>query len=301
MLQQTTVAAVTPFFERWMARFPTVEALAEASEDEVLAYWQGLGYYRRARLLHSGAKAVVERGWPKSAAEWREVPGVGAYTAGAVASIALGERAALVDGNVERVFARLVAFEGSGPVLKKAAWEWAEAVLPEGEVGKAGDWNQALMELGATVCTPKNPHCGKCPVSEWCRAFQGEQVGDFPSPKPEKAWRELSHIMAVPVFQGRFGLRQRGVGEWWTGMWDFPRGDSREELGLEGEWTRIGEFRHVVTVHKISVEVYRVSVSDLVEGFRWVEGADLGDLALPTPARKAVKMLSDHEKQSRLF
>lgn len=138
MCQQTTVAAVIPFYERWMARFPTVEALAGAEIDEVLTYWQGLGYYRRARYLHAGAQWVVEHGWPSSVEEWRAVPGVGDYTAGAISSISLGLAAPVVDGNVERVYARICADEALNPALKRGAWEWTRSVMVE---ESPGDWN----------------------------------------------------------------------------------------------------------------------------------------------------------------
>jgi A/G-specific adenine glycosylase len=166
MLQQTRVDTVIPYFERFMARFPTVGHLAAAPLDEVLQLWAGLGYYSRARNLHRAAQMVVERGgFPGDVAGLRALPGVGPYTAGAVASIALGVDAPLVDGNVERVLARLFAWEDPPAALHRKAWERAAALLPAGE---AGDYNQALMELGAVICTPQRPSCLVCPVRPGC-------------------------------------------------------------------------------------------------------------------------------------
>lgn len=284
MLQQTTVAAVTGYFVRWMERFPTAEALAAASEEEVLQYWQGLGYYSRARNLHRGVQMVVAEGWPQSVDEWRKVPGVGDYTAGAVGSIAQGMKAPVVDGNVERVFARRMMFGGVGGELKRGAWEWAREVLVE---DRPGDWNQALMELGATLCTPKNPKCGVCPVAESCEAFMAARVGEFPAPKPKKEWIELEHVTVVPIWGDRVGLVQAQRGEWWTGLWQPPRGVQGGDLGVDqGEFA--GRFKHVVTRHKISLEVRRLDVEEELPGVTWFDLAELDDVAMSAPGRRAV-------------
>jgi A/G-specific adenine glycosylase len=173
MLQQTRVDVAKPYFQRWMARFPTVHALAAAKEEAVLQAWSGLGYYRRARNLHAAARRIAADGMPSDAASLRELPGVGAYTAGAIASIAFGERVPAVDGNVVRVLARLHAWTGSAssPRLTKQVQAAAERLVP---ARGAGDWNQALMDLGATVCTPKAPRCDSCPVARLCKAKAGK-------------------------------------------------------------------------------------------------------------------------------
>ncbi len=290
MLQQTTVAAVVPYFERWMERFPVVEALAEASSDEVMRYWQGLGYYSRARNLLAGAKLVVEHGWPDSVERWRALPGVGEYTAGAVASIAQSLPAALVDGNVERVYSRL-AMDGSvGADLKKAAWKWARQNLA---VDHPGDWNQALMELGSTVCLPRNPLCGRCPVPDYCKAAQADRVGEFPSPKPKMQWIELNHVTVVPVFDGKIGLIQVEDGAWWSGLWHPPRGDAVEALAilLGDPGVRVGAFNHVVTRHKISLEVRRLDLDLVVGGLRFVPFGELEEWPISAPGRKAIEMI----------
>lgn len=289
MLQQTTVAVVVPYFERWMDRFPSVEVLAAASEEEVMRYWQGLGYYSRARNLIAGAMIVVEQGWPASVDEWIALPGVGDYTAGAVASISQGLPAALVDGNVERVFARLNVDGSVGPALKKRAWLWARQVLvPE----NPGDWNQALMELGATICLPRNPNCGGCPVLDFCQAFRSEKVKEFPVAKPKKGWVELHHVTVVPVLGDSVGLVQAADGEWWSGLWHPPRAVSLNELRID-KGVRIGTFKHVVTRHKIMLEVRRLELDQPMAGLKFVPKSKLHDWAISAPGRRAIEMVFD--------
>ncbi|HVJ89394.1 MAG TPA: A/G-specific adenine glycosylase, partial [Labilithrix sp.] len=190
MLQQTRVETVKPYFERFMQRFPTPLALAEAPEDQVLAAWSGLGYYRRARMLHAGARVVAQRsGMPADRDGLLELPGIGRYTAGAIASIAYGERVGLVDGNVARVFARIFAIDDD---MKRAGMRRAEQLAEELVPERApGDWNQALMELGATICTPRAPSCERCPVFRSCRAHA------------EKRVEELAHAAAWVSFSRR--------------------------------------------------------------------------------------------------
>jgi A/G-specific adenine glycosylase len=236
MLQQTQVATVIPYFERWMSRFPIVESLAEADEQDVLSLWQGLGYYRRAKLLRKGACWIVANGWPSDVAAWREVPGVGEYTAAAIGSIAQNLPAAVVDGNVERVFARFTASDLVGTGLLRAARVWAADVLV---LEHHGDWNQALMELGATVCTPRDPKCSQCPIEERCVARQTWTVDRFPVAEAKPAIVCETHTVWVPLFEGRFGVRQIPEGQWWAGMWEFPR--SVKPNGEEALGSRVGE------------------------------------------------------------
>lgn len=289
MLQQTTVKAVIPFYERWMARFPDVGALASASMDEVLTYWQGLGYYRRCRMLHAGAVFVLEQGFPTCEAEWRKVPGVGEYTAAAISSIAFGERVALVDGNVERVFVRLNCDEAQN--LKATAWRWVREVLAE----DAGSWNQALMELGATVCIPRAPLCSSCPVVKDCCAFSSGRQNELPMPKNKTEWKELTHHIWIPLAAGRVGIRQIPAGEWWEGMWEFARSEDFDSLStlLNPEWIEeAGSFRHVVTRHKIRAVVAVARNCQKEAAFRWVLPEELEGYAMPSPQRRAWKMAS---------
>ena len=290
MAQQTQVGTVIPYWERWLDRFPNVEALAAAEEADVLAQWQGLGYYRRARLFLAGARWVAANGMPRTAAGWRAVPGVGAYTAGAIASIAFGEPAPLVDGNVERVYARLADDVSEGSVLHRAAWRWAEANV---HGARPGDWNQALMELGATVCTPKSPACDRCPLAADCLARARGTQTLRPAPAKRKATIALRFAVWVPEFEGRYGLRQIPEGEWWEGMWEFPRAPLDEEaslFGIVGEGWRedAGVVRHAVTHHRIENRVSRVRCESPSPALSWFAEEALAALPIPTPQRRCL-------------
>ena len=289
MLQQTQVATVIPYWERWMSRFPTVESLAQASEQEVLSYWQGLGYYRRCRLLLLGAKWVSEHGLPTTVLDWLKVPGVGEYTAGAIASIAQGIPAPLVDGNVERVFARVTADPTTGSQLKASAWQWAEHNLYD---PRPGDWNQALMELGATVCIPREPICEECPRQTW-------RVEAFPTKPPRPKLTHQRHVVWIPEFEGHLGVRQIPGGQWWEGMWEFPRVDvtntqdvSALEKLLGPSWMQsIGTIKHAVTTHRIVIDAYYMHIQHKNEEMRWLSLAELEELPMPAPQRKLLKLL----------
>lgn len=299
MLQQTQVATVIPFWQRWMARFPDVQTLAAADEQDVLALWQGLGYYRRGRLLLEGARFIAENGMPRTATEWRAVPGVGPYTAGAVASISIDDPAALVDGNVERVYARLSVDRATGTALNRNAWRWAAENLNE---ERPGDWNQALMELGATVCRPTNPDCPHCPLEGNCLARQTYVVDELPvaeaKPKPVR----LAHAVWIPVFEGRLGVRQIPEGLWWQGMWEFPRADAVEgeevpelrRLVGPGWRQSVGQIRHSVTHHRITVDVSLIRCKSASPNLRWETPTALAALPMPAPQRKALRLALPH-------
>lgn len=224
MLQQTRVETVEAYYQRFLSRFPDVGSLAAADEQAVLEAWSGLGYYRRARLLHQGAQFLVEEHEgevPDTAPALREIPGVGAYTAGAIASIAFDQPAALVDGNVARVFSRLNAIEE--PQLQdakaKAHWKLASEVL---EHGSPRVLAQAMMELGATVCTPKNPRCLLCPVREQCRAYALGRQTEIPAPKQKKPSPEF-HYWALGVTWGdKLLLERRPKSGLLAGLWCLP-------------------------------------------------------------------------------
>lgn len=291
MLQQTQVATVIPYFERWMARFPTFQALATVSEDEVLSLWQGLGYYRRARQLLLGAKTIVQSSeTPKSVADWQQVPGIGPYTAGAIASIALNEAVPLVDGNVERVYARLENDPSSDPLLNKSAWKWAtENVHQE----RPGDWNQALMELGATMCKPVDPKCMECPVAAHCKALQAGTQNQLPTVIKKAKPKLLTHFVWIPVCKGKLGVRQIPVSQWWEGMWEFLREENLHALEAQfpDAWPEsVGSFRHTVTNHRIQVHVSLIRLDMELNHLRWVSQEELTNLALPAPQRKALSL-----------
>jgi A/G-specific adenine glycosylase len=232
MLQQTRVEAVIPYFEKWMRLFPDLQALANASEHEVLNAWEGLGYYSRARNLHKAAKIVVERyngEIPRDLDELRKLPGIGRYTLGAIASMAFGMDVSALDGNIKRVYARIFDVEEpvDSPAGEKLLWQLADKNLPKGH---AGDYNQALMDLGATICVPKNPRCLICPVMKLCKARQNGTQNQRPVLKPKKEVPHYVHAAAVivrrigkPPYKGVL-LAQRPSQGLLGGMWEFPNG-----------------------------------------------------------------------------
>ncbi|MFM7248687.1 MAG: A/G-specific adenine glycosylase [Planctomycetaceae bacterium] len=293
MLQQTQVERVVDYFHRFLARFPDVARLAAASEAEVLRQWEGLGYYRRARQLHAAAKRIVAAHGGRTPATFEALlvlPGIGRYTAGAIASIAGGERRPIVEANSRRVLARLVAHRsplggaaGDGPL-----WEVAEALLPP---ARAGDWNQALMDLGATLCTPRAPECHRCPVAGQCRARLERSVATIPAAAPRRAIEARRERALVVRRAGRVLLVRRGPGEWWEGLWDFPRLPADALLApLEcGPRRRAGTVSYTVTHHRVSVAV---AVCDAAQpgprrrGMRWVAWDDLAGVAMTSPGRR---------------
>ena len=224
MLQQTQVDRVIPFFERFLRRFPTLEALAGAKLDDVLAAWSGLGYYSRARNLHAAAKAVVARhggDLPSTVEELLELPGFGRYTAGAVASIAFGLRAPLVDGNVARVLSRLFLVEGApgDPAREALLWRLA-GILVDGP--RPGDFNQSVMELGATVCVPASPRCASCPVARWCGALVKGRTGELPPPRRPTRRKRLELVVGLAQKRGAVLLARRPDGGLFGGLWELP-------------------------------------------------------------------------------
>ncbi|HUS28903.1 MAG TPA: A/G-specific adenine glycosylase [Kofleriaceae bacterium] len=239
MLQQTRVQTVIPYWERWMSRFPTVGALAQAPLDDVLAAWAGLGYYSRARNLHAGAQTVVTKlggALPSRASELRAVPGIGPYTAGAIASIAYGERAPLVDGNVARVLARVYGIEedikssGGQKLLWSRAGELMNA-LPAGHA--PGDLNQGLMELGATTCSPTSPRCLVCPLAKLCVAAKTGRQDELPVVAARKKESELPILARAALWIERDGvllLARRTPGGLFGGLWELPQGESALEI-----------------------------------------------------------------------
>lgn len=312
MLQQTQVATVAPRYERFLERFPSCEALSAASEEEVLAAWSGLGYYRRARLLQCAAREITRRpeGFPQTAAELAGLSGIGAYTAAAVASIAFGEATPVVDGNVERVVARRLAL--AEPVARAAVKRQLRAGAAELLVaGRAGDSNQALMELGATCCRPRAPRCDECPLAADCAARQLGSPEAFPV-KAEGRPRERHGLLSAWVVRedGRVLLFRRGAGEGWlAGMWELPTvpadGSSEARLGERyggafrlGE--RLGAYRHEVTFRSLRVEVRRASwagaqeVAEAPEG-RWFGGEELAAVATSAMVAKARAVVAARE------
>lgn len=236
MLQQTTVAAVIPYFERFIAAFPGVAELAAAPLDDVLRLWEGLGYYSRARNLHRAAGLVVSQHggqFPADAKQLQQLPGIGRYTAGAIASFAFDLPAPIVEANTERLYARLLALRDDvrSSAGQKQLWSFAESIVSK---ERPGDFNQAVMDLGAQVCTPASPSCSDCPVREYCGAFRLGLQHELPRKPPRAAVTEVAELAVIPVRvqRGRqqFLLRRRNAGERWAGMWDAYREESQPEI-----------------------------------------------------------------------
>ncbi|MCE9559949.1 MAG: hypothetical protein K8R88_13495, partial [Armatimonadetes bacterium] len=277
------IATVIPYWERWIARFPTVQSLARASEEEILQYWQGLGYYRRARMLQAGAVFVVENGFPVSAEDWRKVPGVGQYTAAAIASICLSEHVAVVDGNVKRVFSRFTA-ANSG---EREAWNWAQEILDQ---TRPGDWNQAMMELGATICTPKNPSCHICPLQCECRAFSQGTVLNFPAVKVPTATKRLYQQVLVQISGESVRVQKIPTGRWWEGLFEFGGVLSEMRPGpIDGYL--LGSWKYAVTNHRIEVHAMVDFQANGDPSETWVRIRDLEALPMPAIQRKIARKL----------
>jgi A/G-specific adenine glycosylase len=308
MLQQTRVDTVIPYFERFLQRFPTVSALAAAPEEGVLALWSGLGYYRRARLLHAGAKAVVERHQgvvPEDAEARRALPGIGRYTAGAIGSIAFELEEPLVDGNVARVLSRVHAIDAAlgGKESEVALWREAEAWV-KGDA--PGELNQALMELGALVCTPSSPRCEACPLMRHCLAKQVDRVATLPTPKVKKAPKELAVIaLLVRDQEGRVLLIRSTDsalgGELFKGLFNAPMCEGEGRADADALAKRVGAklvplarpevFTHVLTHRRLTVHVYAardVSVR-ASEDVRWVAEEALPQVGVSTLTKKILR------------
>ena len=237
MMQQTTYASVLPYYERFLRRFPTVGALAAADESDVLKAWEGLGYYARARNLHKAARQIVggraQPRWPRTSAEWSAVPGVGPYTAAALASVLDGERVPVVDGNVARVFARV--WELADDFHKQPARaRLAQRLQPEIDCARVpGDFNQAMMELGALVCTPANPNCGDCPLRALCAACRKGTQAEYPTKAEKKPLPvRKRRVVIIRDGEGRVLLVKNREGGLLKGLWDLP---TIEELGSQSQ------------------------------------------------------------------
>ncbi len=277
MLQQTRVAAVLGHYERFLARFPNVEALARVRLSSVLAVWSGLGYYRRARLMHQASRRIVHDGFPADAASWQRLPGIGRYTAAAIASICHGERCAVVDGNVKRVLARLL---GAAP---RDAWAVADELLSR---ARPGDFNQAMMELGATVCTPRAPVCDRCPIASLCRSCAN--IGK--PPRSVTTPRGKSKVVyGLLVDSGRVFLTQRDPrASVMPGLWELPAVSDGLTTG-DTEDTAI-MLRHSIMNTDYVVTVVRLPPEHATEfSGRWFPLQRAAALPLTGLARKVMR------------
>ncbi len=313
MLQQTRVETVVGYYTRWVAALPTVEVLAAADEDQVLKLWEGLGYYRRARNFHRAAKVVVvERAGrlPTDAKTWLTLPGVGRYTAGAIASIVFGEPVPVLDGNVKRVLSRLFRIESSidDKVTIDALWDVAARLVP-GDA--AGDFNQALMELGARVCVPRRPSCLVCPLADPCRARRAGVQEKLPVRKAKRPVPYRDDVAALVSRGGRYLLAKRPEGLL-GGLWEFPGGPVAEDetqssalvrnlkdrLGVDSAVGALrGQVRHAFTHRRVTYHLYNVR---LVGGtpaprfhteLRWARRAEWDDMALPVAMQRLIALL----------
>jgi A/G-specific adenine glycosylase len=280
MLQQTRVAAVIPYYEKFLAAFPDAAALAAAPEERVLAMWAGLGYYSRARnLRESGGKIAANGGFPRAFESIRKLPGIGDYTAAAISSIAFGLPHAAVDGNVRRVVVRLLNDDAADVPA------YASHLLDRNDPGR---WNQALMELGATICTPHDPRCAECPIAKYCEARKHGAQTSIPKkrakPTPERLERSLLIIQERGCILLTPSPRVRG-------FWDLPEDVKGVERG-----TKLGEFRHTITHRHYKFLVFkalpirkRLAASGKL--YRWVEHQKIDEIALSTTAKKALRCL----------
>jgi A/G-specific adenine glycosylase len=298
MLQQTRMEVVLGYFSRFMAQFPTVDSLARASLDEVTAAWSGLGYYRRARMLRDGAADVMTRfggAIPRTVEELTSIAGIGRYTAGAIASIAHEQRASIVDGNVARIVARLFAIDAplASPAFMREAWTRSEELVASSKSPR--DFNQGLMELGALICTPRNPACDRCPLRRECAAFISGRVDQLPWPKVKTITRELRIPLYLVTDRDGRVLMRRESGQLMRGMFHLPHGDTTLLTGTPlriGAASTLGTFRHTVTNRRITFEVFAVARRPRARGdeYAWVDPAALAAIPHPSYVRKALRL-----------
>lgn len=309
MLQQTQVATVIPYYHRFLARFPTIADLASAGEQDVLRVWQGLGYYSRARNLQAAARKVLaDHGgaMPRNLEQLLKLPGIGRYTAGAIASIAFDLRAPILDGNVTRVLCRLdnITADPREKHTRALLWRRAEEIMP---AQRPGDFNSALMELGATLCTPRNPQCLICPVRAHCEAQAAGTQEQIPAPKKARPTPLVRRTTYCIRKGDRWLIEQRPDRGRWAGMWQFltTEADSKIKLPLRPEKPLLlGTVKHALTHRRYEFEVYvarvgKGSISTDNPARRWVKLSELGDYPLPRPHLRMAEMLQQNSDQTQ--
>ncbi|HEU5177623.1 MAG TPA: A/G-specific adenine glycosylase [Burkholderiales bacterium] len=285
MLQQTQVSAVIPYYQRFLSRYPTAEALAAASEDEVLQLWSGLGYYARGRNLHKAAAEIARHGFPKTADKIAELPGVGRSTAAAIAAFAYGERAAILDGNVKRVLSRVF-----GVSEKQDLWKRAERALPQRDIET---YTQGLMDLGATVCK-RVPDCGMCPVKARCVARKTGRIAELPAARAKKAlpWRQASWFVFFQ--EGKVLLERRPSPGIWGGLWCFPE---QRPAGCRVK-AKLAVIEHGFTHFKLRIQPLLCVGVTRKSGF-WMDLHDAGRAAIPAPVRNLLHALAGNRHATR--
>jgi len=311
MLQQTQVETVIPYFNNWMRRFPDIKKLAQADENEVIKMWEGLGYYTRVRNLHRASKEIVSKfsgKIPQTREEILSLPGIGKYTAGAILSIAFNMQEPLVDGNVIRVLARLfnIHSDSSSPATLKKIWGLASALVPE---KSPGDFNQALMELGATVCTPANPGCLICPLSCECLSLKKSDPSKLPILKSKIETQKFEGWIFLVENKGRFLIQKRPEGQVMGGLWEFPslmdgHWDHPEkliwkELKIRGEIHGIlGKVNAAFTKFRGNYKVahLKTTAAPVRKNSKWVKRDRFGEFTFCAPARKTMSLIMQNEK-----
>ena len=324
MLQQTQVATVIPYYQRFLAAFPSVKELAAAPQQQVLKLWEGLGYYRRARQLHAAAQQIVsEHGgrFPDSFDAVRSLPGIGRYTAGAILSIGLDQRLPILEANTIRVLSRLLAYRGDTTSNggQKLLWTAAEKILP---ANRCGAFNQALMELGSEICTPKTPCCDRCPLARLCPTRKLGLQAEIPAAKKPKQYEEVTEAAVVIRRNGKVLLRQCQSGERWAGLWDFPRfavernsfrpingtnwvplrrqlaERTRQLTGITiRDVVELATLKHGVTRFRITLQVFEATAAtSRPTNASWIRLGDLPDYPLSTTGRKIARLLESRPK-----
>ncbi|MFL0810894.1 MAG: A/G-specific adenine glycosylase [Agarilytica sp.] len=312
MLQQTQVDTVIPYFTRFLERFETVEALAKTPQEDVLHLWTGLGYYARARNLHKCAQQIVELhdgDFPQDAEQLTTLPGIGKSTARAICSIAFGHAEAILDGNVKRVLARFHAVEGwpGKPAIEKILWQHAESHMPD---TRCGDYTQAIMDLGATLCTRSKPRCNECPMRDHCQAHALNKTAELPTKKPSKVSPiKAATLLILKDSQQRIQLEQRPQSGIWGGLWSFPEFDNCETALATAQQTGAiqshevwSQFRHVFSHYKLDIQPCIVELDNYTQASkqnnkRWVTLEQALKLGLPAPVKSLIEKLAAIEEQ----
>lgn len=312
MLQQTTVAAVIPYYERFLKHFPTLESLASASLDDVITLWAGLGYYSRARNLYSAARQIREEFsgvFPRSIEGLMSLPGIGRSTAGAILSIAFDEPAPILDGNVRRVLVRLFAWpdDPRSSRAEKQLWSWAAALTPDEE---PHDYAQAIMDLGATICTPREPVCAECPLQTICQAFAKGLAADLPATRKKTKVPVRRQVALVLASDKGLLLRQRPAQGFLGGLWELPAVDLAEDIdaaqvasrmladfGFRGELKQVDDIRHAYSHFKLELTVFRAEVKAsffVAESgpMQWFHEEELSGLAVHGAHKKVLATLN---------
>jgi A/G-specific adenine glycosylase len=322
MLQQTQVATVIPYFERFLAAFPNIESLAAAHEQDVLRLWEGLGYYRRARQMHRAAAILAAQHagqFPRDPAVVRSLPGIGRYTAGAILSIAFDDRQPILEANTLRLLSRLLAYRGDPRSAQgqRLLWSFAEEILPS---KRAGTMNQALMELGSGVCKPRNPLCDDCPLADLCPTREQGLQQSIPAAAPKTRYEEVRETAFVVWHRKKVLIRQCQPDERWAGLWDFPRcahpghaGEpSGESLARQLETLtgvrgilaeRLTTFRYGVTRFRITLSCFHVHHTGgraSAATMRWIAPEQLADIPLSVTGRKISRLLAKDSERGRL-